>query len=71
MIRRFWQMHEDGPSGFSEWVRPDMRKFMTACCGCELVHEEQFRIVGEAVEFRSKARPRLTAVRRKKRKRKA
>jgi inhibitor of KinA sporulation pathway (predicted exonuclease) len=70
--RRFWQMYEgDGPRGFSAWVRPDMRKFLTACCGCDLVHETQFRIVDGAVEFRAKECPRYTAAQRKKRKRKA
>ncbi len=67
--RRFFQLYEGGPRGFSEWVQPDMRKFLTACCGCDLVHEMQFRIRDGAVEFRAKERPGYTAAQRKKRKR--
>jgi hypothetical protein len=68
--RRFWQIHEGaGPRGFSEWVRPDMRGILIACCDCDLVHETQFRIVNGAVEFRDKRRPKYTAAQRKRRKR--
>jgi hypothetical protein len=46
-----------------------MRKYLVCCCDCALVHEMQFRIVGNAVEYREKRRPKYTAAQRKKRKR--
>lgn len=29
------------PKGWSEWVNPNPKKYMLACCDCGLVHEMQ------------------------------
>lgn len=69
-VKRFRQEFEEGPRGFSRWVQPQMKKYLMACCDCDLVHEIQFRIVGERkmrVQFRARRAPRYTAKLRAKR----
>jgi len=46
-----------------------MAKYFLACCDCNLVHEMQFRIVGNPkprVQLRARRAERYTATRRKK-----
>lgn len=67
--KRFRQEHSEGPRGFSRWVQPNMLKYLMACCDCNLVHEMQFRVVGERkmrVQFRARRAERYTASLRKK-----
>lgn len=40
-----------GPRGFSKWIQPNKQRYLLECCDCSLVHEFQFRVVGDAVQF--------------------
>lgn len=32
-------------NGWSRWVPPRMRGYKMGCCGCQLVHDTEFRVV--------------------------
>ena len=36
-----------------QWVRPNMERYLMACCDCGLVHMMSFRIAHKMVEFRA------------------
>ena len=42
--------------GWTKWIRPRPDSYLMKCCGCGLVHEMQFRIVGKT-EFRARRKP--------------
>lgn len=68
--KRFRKEKAEGPRGFSRWVQPEMKRYLLGCCDCGLVHEMQFRVVGERkvkVQFRARRAERYTAVERAKR----
>jgi hypothetical protein len=64
-VIRFRQEKGIGPRGFSRWIQPEMKKYLLACCDCSLVHEMQFRIAGDKVQFRARRAERHTAQQRK------
>ena len=68
MIRRFRKEKAEGPRGFSRWVQPNMPKYLMSCCDCGLVHEMQFRIAEDHVQFRARRAEGYTRRERKKRK---
>lgn len=53
-VARFRKEKAVGPRGFSRWVQPVMQKYLMCCCDCGLVHEMQFRIAGDKVQFRAR-----------------
>ena len=46
--------------GWSEWVQPNMQGYRLGCCDCGLVHNVQFRIEGDKVQFRMSRNNRST-----------
>lgn len=46
----------------NEWIRPVSRDYKMACCDCGLVHNLDFRIVDDRVEFRVRRNNRSTAM---------
>lgn len=67
-MRRFTKVEQVTARGFSDWVQPRMKKYLMACCDCDLVHELQFRIAGEKVQFRARRAEGYTRMLRKRRK---
>lgn len=41
---RFRKEVQISPNGFSDWIQPRAKKYLMACCDCNLVHEMQFRV---------------------------
>lgn len=54
-----------GQDGWCEWVQPIADGYKMSCCDCDLVHEMQFRIEGEHVQFRARRHNRATAQKRR------
>lgn len=45
----------------NEWVQPIRKKYKMACCDCGLVHQMDFRIKRNRVQFRVRRDNRSTA----------
>ena len=54
---RFRIEREIGRDRWTRWVQPRPEKYLIKCCDCGLVHELQFRIVGNA-QFRARRKRR-------------
>jgi hypothetical protein len=48
-------------TGFTSWVRPEMKRYFNRCCDCGLVHEYKFTVEGKNVFFKVKRDNRRTA----------
>jgi len=44
----------------NEWVQPVKKNYKMACCDCGLIHELDFRIVKNRVQFRARRNSRAT-----------
>jgi hypothetical protein len=44
----------------NEWVQPVKKNYKMACCDCGLIHELDFRIVKNRVQFRARRNNRAT-----------
>jgi hypothetical protein len=44
----------------NEWVQPVKKNYKMACCDCGLIHEMDFRIVKNRVQFRARRNNRAT-----------
>lgn len=61
------------PAKDMEWIQPQQKGYLMACCDCGLVHGMDFRIVAnpknkkkQKVQFRAWRAPKYTAMLRKK-----
>lgn len=61
---RHYKQHPVDADGWTDWIRP-AQGYRMGCCDCGLVHEMEFRVSGEKVEFRAKRHARATAVKRR------
>jgi len=57
--------HPVDADGWTDWVRPQMAGYKLGCCDCGLVHEMDFRVMDDAVEFRARRNERATAAKRR------
>lgn len=55
----------EGDDGWTRWVHPVMEGYRMGCCDCGLVHDMDFRVVGDRVEFRARRNERATAAKRR------
>ena len=44
----------------NEWVQPIRKGYKMACCDCGLIHEMDFKIVKNRVQFRARRNNRAT-----------
>lgn len=44
----------------NEWVQPVKTNYKMACCDCGLIHEMDFRIIKNRVQFRARRNNRAT-----------
>lgn len=49
-----------------EWIEPVMRGYRVKCCDCHLVHNMDFKIIGNSVQLRATRNNRATAAARRK-----
>ena len=49
-----------------EWIRPRKKKHRHQCCGCGLVHDQEYRIEDGRIEYRVFRNDRATAAVRRK-----
>ena len=55
-----YQVAED-----NEWIQPIKKGYKVACCDCGLVHDIDFRIVNDRVQFRARINSKATRARRR------
>lgn len=42
-MAKMFEEQQAGRGGWCKWVRPIMRGYLMQCCGCNTVHEVEFR----------------------------
>lgn len=55
--------------GWCDWAQPVIKGYRMSCCDCGLVHEMEFRLWEDRIQFRAKRHNRATAAMRAARKR--
>ena len=59
--------HKIDADGWTIWINPAVpMEHKIVCCDCGLIHDIEFRVVENAVQFRARRNERATAARRRK-----
>ena len=59
-MSRFKKHEVENITDWTEWIYPHRTKYKLACCDCGLIHEMDFKIVKNRVQFRARRNNRAT-----------
>lgn len=62
------KMELAGDDGWTRWIQPVRKGYRMACCDCGLVHNMDFRITVNRIQFRVRRNNRSTAAIRRRKK---